>query len=129
MCISDLIGKPYAVPCYPPDSYDCWELAVEVRRVLGLATPATTVPPANRRSKLSIRHFQGPEQVNWHQVETPRNGTMVGFGKKIIRHCGVWYNGRVIHAYADLGSVVYHDLHSLRVLGLSKPTYWERADD
>ena len=123
MSISDLIGKPWALPCDPPASFDCWELAVAVRDRLGLVTPKYEVAAENRTA--AHRASLGkPDPTIWKRLDKPRDGCLVGFGGRFVRHCGVFYRGKIIHAHGNLGHTVCQDV-SICTMTMGKPTYWE----
>lgn len=126
--IYDLIGKPWSLPCDPPNSYDCWELAIAVREMLGKTTPDCRVP-IHQRSERHISLMQYPDPSLWARLDAPQNGCLVGFGKP-ISHCGVFINHSVIHSYSHdgvIGSVQCHKLSAItRMFGL--PEFWECCD-
>ncbi len=122
----DLIGKPWAIPCDPPHSYDCWELAVEVRNRMGLFTPTYDIPPMIR--KLAHQSdFGTPDPALWHPMPEPTEGCLVGFGRPAIKHCGVYLNEYVIHSHSADGVVGAVMMTRLRSMGLvyGQPSFWE----
>lgn len=122
----DLIGKPWALPCKPPESYDCWALAVEVRSRLGLKTHSYDVDP-EKRTHAHRRDFATPDPNKWVRLPEPRQGCLVGFGSRYVVHCGVYLNGSVIHANQtepNWGAVMAHSLKAAQLL-LGPHSFWE----
>ena len=96
MQVRDLIGKPWAIPCQPPHSYDCWEIAVEVRKRLGLMTPLYEPIETRTEAELPVA-FDGPFKREWVETDQLVKGTLVTFGDPIT-HCGVMISDRdVLH--------------------------------
>lgn len=122
MSFFDLIGKPWAAPCNPPESYDCWELAVEVRKRLGIATKEYAVPRQSRTAA-HRRDLAAPDVRYWKKLERPHDGALVGFGRSLIRHCGVYLNGQVIHAASGMGVVAHTAYVAQNHFG--PLSYWE----
>ena len=125
MSFSDLIGRPWALPCNPPQSFDCWELAVEVRDRLGLTTPAYKVPP-QARTAAHRRDLGGADPKVWKRLERPVDGCLVGFGSVLIKHCGVYFNRRVMHSVEGSG-VMYQEVSVLRDF-FGPVSFWELID-
>ncbi len=130
MFICDLIGKPWALPCDPPRTYDCWALAVEVRERMGLKTPVYDVPPESRRAAHRAA-LAKPDPSVWQRLDTPRDGCLVGFGQRYVVHCGVYIQGRVIQAACPSatqnGSVFMHTLAVTQNF-FGSASYWELKD-
>lgn len=122
----DLIGRPYALPCDPPHSFDCWELAKEVRKRLGLHTHEYETHHMDRM--LSNRmDFNKPDPEKWVQLVDPIDGCLVGFGRRYILHCGVYLDRKVIHANQVKGLDGSVSAHTLEVaqMYLGNATFWE----
>ena len=68
MKLLDLIGKPWAVPCDPPDTFDCWELVLTVRAAHGLRTD-TYVERAARQPHHRTLMEEPPK--GWRRLDTP----------------------------------------------------------
>lgn len=126
--ISSLIGRPWALPCNPPETFDCWELAVSVRRILGKQTPEYKVPPKKRANR-DRSDFETPDEKIWKRLDKPQQGCLVGFGNP-NNHVGVYHDGRVIHSHSIDGVVGSVQVHRLEVLErfLGEPSYWEKRN-
>jgi len=101
---SDLIGRPWACPCDPPNSFDCWGLVVEVRKRLGLPTPHYLDAP--ERTMSDTKAFETPP-VGCFEVSEPKRGVVVLFGAP-AHHCGIMLNEcDMMHSYhvGDVGAV------------------------
>ena len=91
--ITNLIGKPYAFPSYPPKSFDCFTITVYLRELLfNLPTPHVT---------LSVDEAK----VDYEELEKPEEGCIVSMTDK---HIGVYINGRVITALEKRGVCALH---------------------
>ncbi len=99
MNMRELIGRPYAIPCDPPVSYDCWELALLVRRTFDRYTPVH-VDRADRSEAVLQRSIEAPP-TGWRLLDAPTLHCLVLIGKK---HCGVFLGGvDVIHTSKSAG--------------------------
>ena len=98
MNIRGIIGAPWAVPCDPPSSFDCWELVRHVRAMIGLRTPS--VVDKDRRRPSDRKQF-GQPPMGWNQLSEPVEGCVARIGSA---HVGVYLNGGdVIHAQLATG--------------------------
>ena len=83
--MKEVIGKPWAVPCDPPNSFDCWELCRYVREtVFDLWTPSV-VDKALRQP--SDRRYIDTPPTGWMQLNDPQVGCVVRMGRT---HVGVY---------------------------------------
>lgn len=99
--LQKLIGKPWALPCAPPDSFDCWALVEHVRAILGLPTPSVVAQA--QRTMLNIRHINHPP-LDVIEVNTPGKGTIVRISRA---HVGVYLgHGDVMHSLKGYGVMV-----------------------
>ena len=117
----DLIGAPYALPCDPPHTFDCWQLVVHARETIGLRTPHGPVAVEDR-SLADKEYFAHPDPKVWTPIGRPSEGCVVAFGNP-ASHVGVYIGGRVLHASHKTG-VCLHALEAMeRFFG--SPRYWE----
>lgn len=114
-----LIGKPWAVPCNPPNSFDCWELVRHVREVTFNKGTPSIVERGDRKPKDRTLITNPPTE--WVEIPTPEVGCVVRIGET---HVGVFLGrGDVMHA--QFGSGVRVD----RLCDmLEKITFWEMND-
>lgn len=110
------LGKPYADPGEPPNSYNCVQIAVLARRALGLETPLVLSPdpwssltPDDQIALLNCTE----SRFKWRQVAKPDTGDIALCAARqglASYHCGVWTPGGIVHAFASTvtgqGSVV-----------------------
>lgn len=95
----DIIGRPWAVPCDPPKSFDCFELCIEVRKRLGLPTPS---PVSRNARKPHHRDFFKNVPDLWQKVINPRTGCVVIMNSG--NHVGIYIPDRkVVHSQYSRG--------------------------
>lgn len=85
------LGKPYGWGCAGPDAFDC----------SGLVSFAYTGEFVHYWSTYSIRTESGEGICGWWRTDSPSNGTCCCS----MGHCGIYYNGQMIHA-PEPGDVV-----------------------
>jgi hypothetical protein len=118
-----LVGRPYAFPCQPPDSFDCWQLVRYVRMLRGLASPLPfddrdawcrpdALPEAIARARASWRALPGPAECAMAVLEP--------------RHVGVVIDGGVLHAGSRQGGVVWTSMAAVRRVW-PRAEWWEVA--
>jgi len=117
--LCSLIGKPWAVPCDPPNSFDCWELVRYVRAIYGLVTPS--VIDVSERAPKHRKHITNPP-VGWLKLS------------EVVDHCVVRMGGTHVGLYLGRGNIIHAQLgHGVRidhVRFITEPiTFWERVDD
>ena len=105
--LDTIIGRPYAFPSYPPESFDCWTLLVYVRRLMGLRTEVQISPsrytPETLRDAVCLEKCMG----GWrpvHPEDRPLQGDAVLFTPE---HIGVAMGTGVLHAFAPSRGVVF----------------------
>lgn len=122
--IIDLVGRPWACPSNPPETFDCWALAIEVRKRLGLFTPETVA--VDNRSLRDATFFANPPE-GWQMLTKPVTGAVVAFGHP-AKHCGICLpRNMVIHSFSgngQTGSVQLTRLPTLTRL-YGSPTFAE----
>ena len=101
MLLSDLIGRPYGLPCNPPHSFDCWELVRFVRDTFyGLDDPVEV-----RRRLPGLM----PDYVReWLPMWRPLALAEAKAGDVVLmdeRHVGVLTELGVLHACREAGCV------------------------
>jgi len=116
IALRDLIGTPFAIPCNPPESYDCWELVRAARKVMDKITPSYV--DRDKRTAMSHRRIKYCES-EWDRLDVPRLGCIVKIGDG---HVGVYLgNNQVLHAHQSGARV-----DSTAVLSIGQTvTYWE----
>lgn len=104
--MENLVGRPYAFPSFPPETFDCWSLLVYVRAQLGEVTPLSISPsrfnPETMRDAVEVEKGHG----FWRRMKTEevQNGDAVLF---VPDHIGVFLGTGVLHAHAPSRSVVF----------------------
>lgn len=126
MTYDDLLGRPWALPCNPPQSYDCWALAVEVRKRMGLETHTYRVPDQSRTAAHRMA-MRSPDPAKWQKLDTPQDGCLVGFGKRFVSHCGVYIDGMVIHSnlLPKVGGIVSSHPLAVAEAHMGEASFWE----
>ncbi len=102
------LGRRWACPCDPPDTFDCWELVVQVRADMGLDTPPY-VPVAERIPSGALRYLTAPPS-GWRRAD-PAPGVVAVCGR-LCTHVGVYLSpGQIMHTAPDFrgGGVVRCD--------------------
>lgn len=128
MSIYDLIGTPWSLPCDPPNSFDCWELVVHVREILGRPVKPCPVTILDRRQD-HVAMLQNPDLSLWQRLSAPTYGCIVGVGTP-VQHCGIYLDDRkVLHAFSDDGINGAVQLHRLDVLErfFNGAEFWEHG--
>lgn len=99
-----LLGKPYAFPSKPPESFDCWTLVKYLRAQQGLPCPLPfkdteewCVPGG---IAMAVEYARG----HWRQVPQPKPYDMAVLCRE---HVGIVLPGGVLHAFQRNSSVVY----------------------
>ena len=108
-----LIGKPYRAGGTGPDAYDCYGLANEVRRRLGMLALPTT-------PRGLIRARRG-----WRRIYQPSHGALVVMGAADRdRHVGIALTGGNIIHCLEIQGVTVDDMGALRFRGFSNIRFW-----
>lgn len=99
-----LVGRPYAFPSHPPETFDCWSLVKYARAQAGLPSPlpyddqeAWCTPDAIGRAVLLARPA-------WKILQGPTHMAMAVMDR---HHVGVVLGRGVLHALARNSSVVW----------------------
>lgn len=90
----DLIGKPYGTGGVGPDFYDCWGLAAEVFRRLGIDIGENNV------AEFTCRNAHSLENPHWRRIKNPKSPCLVTIRAHSIytNHVGVYIGGnKFIH--------------------------------
>lgn len=115
--LRNIIGKPWALPSTPPANFNCWALAVFVRNLVGLKTPA--VVQGDEIDLLDRKYLRKPPST-WKQIEEPTNHCIVRMG---LAHVGVYLKpARVLHV--PINDAVRID----QIENVGEVTFWEVAD-
>lgn len=101
--LSDLIGKPFEYGARGPDKFDCYGLATEVWRRMGIALPEKHYPAQQGEIASVLMH----SLYQFRRVETPRFGTLICFRLgRFVSHVGIWTaEDQMIHAWEHTGGV------------------------
>lgn len=115
-----LLGKPWAVPDNPPETYDCWSLVVAARKAYGLDTPAYS----DGRTVFEGSVDDPPS--GWHQLSEPRANCVAVMGKERLHVGVVVYPDSIIHS--PMNSYVRVDKLRLLERFVGQIGYWELDD-
>lgn len=119
--IAALIGRPWQIPCEPPHTFECMELCVYVRDMLGLDTP--TLVDRLQRDMDNRGYLETPDGV-WQQLDRPHTGCIARIGAS---HVGIYLADQRGVLHASEGSGVRLD--KVAVLErLWSVDYWELKD-
>lgn len=118
----------YQAKIYGPQP--CWELVADV-----YASERQSISVDYLPSHRSIREMANAFRVALHasphgfrRTENPEDFTVVLMGRNShigIHHCGVYYDGRVLHA--EPGATLYEELTALRCR-YPVMEFWSHAD-
>lgn len=124
MNVADYQSKSYPKP-------PCWALVCDV-----LATERGEVPYGVKTVSGTIRTIASAFRLELHksahgfeQIQEPEDFAVVLMGRTPrtgIHHCGIYYDGKVLHAMPD--GVLYQDLASLRD-EYPLMEFWTKAGD
>jgi hypothetical protein len=118
-----LVGRPYAFPCQPPESFDCWQLVRYARMLRGLDSP---LPFDDREGwctpqalPLALQRARG----TWRALPAPAECCMAVLDPS---HVGVVVGDGVLHALASHRGVLWTKLGIVR-RRWPKVEWWEAA--
>lgn len=109
MNTTEYLARQYTAP-------GCWSLVSDVyarelsQEVLGYATINNSIRTIASAFRLALHK----DQHGFVQIAEPVNFAVVLLGKSLalgLHHCGIYYNGSVLHAKPDLS--LYQDLASV----------------
>lgn len=108
----------------------CWELVADV-----LCTERKAPAVEYRTITRSVREMANAFRVELHksqhgflQVEVPRDFTVVLLGRSVqigITHCGIWFDGKVLHAQPNL--TLHEELSAIKSRW-PVVEFWDRPD-
>ena len=115
--VRSLIGKPWAVPCDPPNTFDCWELVRHVRALSGRSTPS--VVERGLRAPTDRLCIRTPP-AGWYQLDKVAPFCVARIGDK---HVGVMLSGTDVVHCDNMWGVCVDRLRTLPPI-----TFWEYAE-
>jgi len=122
------VGIPYRLGGRDETGLDCWGLVrLYYLRERGIDLPL--LPGIASQDILGIsREIYKEKNGPWREVETPREGTVVGMSlRHIIHHVGLWTEadgGKVVHCWEG-GSVIAEPIRLLRLKGVKTIQFLE----
>jgi hypothetical protein len=118
-----LVGRPYAFPCHPPESFDCWRLVRYVRMLRGMESPLPFDDGADwcrpQALPLAVQRARG----SWRVLPEPQELAMAVLDSS---HVGVVVQGGVLHALASHQGVLWTKMAVVR-RRWPKVEWWEAA--
>ena len=99
MLLNELIGKPYKDGGRGPDAYDCWGIAIEVHRRLGIEIPDFDIS-AMACEQIHNLVIDQSYLANWREIRTPIVPCIILFKAhpRFIQHVGTYIGaGRFLH--------------------------------
>lgn len=115
--IDFLIGTPYSFR-----NFNCWDYVVKVRDLNNIKTKL--FKPKN--TAVAFECFTAEMQKLDHgllKTDTPENFDIVIVKKDKVYHCGLYYNGDVVHCSRPLKQVVSESLSDFKK-PYSECTFW-----
>jgi hypothetical protein len=106
-----LVGRPYAFPCDPPRSFDCWQLVRYVRGLRGLASPLPFSDAEGWCRPENLPEAVSRARGTWQALPAPTEMAMAVLEP---RHVGVVVEGGVLHAGTRQGGVVWTSMGAVR---------------
>lgn len=99
MNVNDYLARTYDAP-------PCWQLVADVydRELQQTVTDYRTINSSIRAIASAFRIALHKSPAGFAQIDAPRDFCIVLMGRSQsmgLHHCGVFYEGRVLHALAD----------------------------
>lgn len=110
--IAEFVGIKYDIT--NKNGVNCWGLiALVYSKILGKSVKDYPVKSIRESAKaFTMAFFKGDH--GFKVVEMPNNLDVVTLQKGNIFHCGIWYNGRILHASNHAGQVVYQKFSDVK---------------
>ncbi len=106
-----LVGRPYAFPSDPPNSFDCWSLVKYVRTSRGLPCPLPFSDQEDWCVPGNLQLATARARGMWKAKEHPEPFDMAVLEPA---HVGVVLDGGVLHALSRNASVVFSSFAVIR---------------
>jgi cell wall-associated NlpC family hydrolase len=106
-----LIGRPYAFPSNPPESFDCWTLVRHVRQMHGLPCPLPFDDGEDWCQPHALPLALDRARPGWRVEPEPSRLAMAILPPD---HVGVFVDGGVLHALARGATVVFTSMQIVR---------------
>lgn len=103
MNAQSLVGKPYAWPSKPPESFDCWTLVEHCRHLLGRASPIAVEWATGGHERAVAAIMATRDAGTWRRVAEGALGDLVLLSHD---HVGLFLPSGVLHAYRPAHSVI-----------------------
>ena len=109
--LNNYIGKSYELGARGPQYFDCWGLVMSVYRDLNIALPDWTVDstdPLTVARAMKDGIDQSLMKAYATLIDVPRNFDIAFLlrGER-AHHCGIFYNGAILHINDDALGVVH----------------------
>lgn len=107
----DLVGRPYAFPSTPPETFDCWTLVKFVRQQMGLACPLPFDDEEAWCVPGNLDQATARARTCWTPLPAPAPFVMAVLEPS---HVGVVLGSGVLHAASRHASVVWTTMAVIR---------------
>lgn len=118
-----LVGRPYAFPCRPPETFDCWQLVRYVRMLRDLPCPLPFSDAEAWCVPENLAVATARARGCWRVLPAPQEGAMAVLDPA---HVGIVIEGGVLHALARNSSVVWTSMGAVRRMWPGVE-YWEAS--
>ena len=127
--IAQYIGTPYDI--HNKNGLNCWGLITTVYRDLFSDTikdfPSGTDTPQELAAVFALAFAKN--EHGFTITEKPKDFDLVVFSRSstagTLYHCGIMYEGKVLHSNKNTGGVVYQSLKDAK-RGFREQLFWQR---
>ena len=126
--VAEYIGLPYDL--HNRNGLNCWALvALVYRDLFDLALPDYRSKSESYQDIVAAFTTAFAEgEHGFAQVSEPQDLCVVVMKHRRLQHCGLWYQGRVLHAASAFGQVVLQSEKDA-CKRFDTIEYWARIDD
>lgn len=124
--ISDVIGTPYCMQ--NEHGLNCWGVVAKYYGKTGNVLKNYVISSLSSREITTV--FSLAFYNNDHgfiKTDTPKNGDVVIFKSHIQYHCGLWFDGKILHSSHHMNGVTYQRIEDIR--GFREIEFWTYDKD